>query len=210
MINSELKKIGGRKPSRSEKALLTREAIYRAAAEVVGKEGYMTASISKITSRAGIAQGTFYSYFDSRQDLFDQLLPHMGEELIEYLHDRVTHSRDFFEVEERGFRAFFEFLQTHPSFFRVLNEAEVVAPIAYKRHFNELVKHYLKSMGRSVKLGQIKNFKGRELEALVYMLMAARSYLYLRYIKNVGKQKPKKMPQWLVEAYMKFVRDGID
>lgn len=204
-----MEKIVANKLSRSEKARVTREAIYQAAAEIVGEEGYVNASISKITSRAGIAQGTFYRYFDSRQDLFDQLLPHIGEGLIEYLRERVVGSRDFFEVEERGFRAFFEFLETHPSFFRVLNEAEVVAPIAYKKHFEELVKHYLRSMGRGVKNGEIENYKGRELEALVYMLMAARSYLYLRYIKSDEKQKVNKMPQWLINAYMKFVREGI-
>ncbi|MGE3594128.1 MAG: TetR/AcrR family transcriptional regulator [Dehalococcoidia bacterium] len=50
----------------------------QAAADVVGEEGYTAASIAKITARAGVAHGTFYSYFDDRQQLFDVLLPFVG------------------------------------------------------------------------------------------------------------------------------------
>ena len=52
---------------------------------VVGEQGYAGASIALITQRAGLAQGTFYLYFDSREDLFDQLLPEVGQELLDFL-----------------------------------------------------------------------------------------------------------------------------
>jgi AcrR family transcriptional regulator len=45
----------------------TRKALIRAASEVIGEFGYDGASIGRITERAGLAQGTFYLYFDSRQ-----------------------------------------------------------------------------------------------------------------------------------------------
>jgi AcrR family transcriptional regulator len=60
-----------------------RRALLQAAAEVVGEVGYADASISSITQRCGIAQGTFYNYFKSRQDLFDQLLPDVGSGMRE-------------------------------------------------------------------------------------------------------------------------------
>ena len=36
--------------------------------------GYHDASIVKITEAAGVAQGTFYLYFDSKQAVFDELV----------------------------------------------------------------------------------------------------------------------------------------
>ena len=64
-----------RKLRRAEKTEANRRAIIKAAAEVIGEHGYEGASISRITDRAGLAQGTFYLYFESRQQLFDTLLP---------------------------------------------------------------------------------------------------------------------------------------
>ena len=110
------------KKTRAEKAAENRQSLLDAAAEVIGEEGYLGASVARITQRAGLAQGTFYQYFDSQQDLFDQLLPTLGSELLDYLSQRIHGTRDVLEVEEAGFRGFFEFLQQNPSFFRVLNE----------------------------------------------------------------------------------------
>lgn len=189
--------------TRAERSEKNRNAIMRAAEEVVGEYGYRDASIARITEKAGVAEGTFYLYFKSRQELFDQLLPHLGEELIEYLKKRVSGSDGALEVEERGFRGFFEFLQFNPSFFRILNEAEIEAPKAHAVHFNKLRANYLVSLKRSWSRGELPGFEERELEVLVYMLMAARSYLYLRYSKTEGGPRP--LPDWVVTAYLKVV-----
>ena len=91
----------GRGMSREERRDLTRKKLFDAAAEIVGRYGYAEASIQEITRRAGVAMGTFYNYFDSRQDLLDQLLPTIGEEM--YAHIRTTLSGVTDEVarEER-------------------------------------------------------------------------------------------------------------
>ena len=80
-----------RKPrqTRAERSEATRRALFHAAAEVVGEVGYGDALVSRITARANVAQGTFYNYFASRQDLFDQLLPSLGSSMLEFIQDRV-------------------------------------------------------------------------------------------------------------------------
>lgn len=83
--------------SRAEKSAENRQSLLRAAAEVVGEVGYREASIARITQRAGLAQGTFYLYFESQQDLFDQLLPTIGSELLEDLAERVHGARDILD-----------------------------------------------------------------------------------------------------------------
>ena len=42
-----------------------------AAAEVFMEKGYAAATVADITSRAGSSHGTFYVYFDSKEDIFD-------------------------------------------------------------------------------------------------------------------------------------------
>ena len=71
--------------TREEKARDTYMRILEAAAQVVGDDGYADASVSKITRLAGVAQGTFYNYFESRQHVFDKLLPYMGRQMLDHI-----------------------------------------------------------------------------------------------------------------------------
>jgi len=195
-----------RRSSREVRAEELRNRIFASAFAVVGRHGYAEASIGRITEEAGIAQGTFYLYFESRQALFDVLLPHVGANMLAYIRKKVHGAESFLEVEEQGFRAFFTYLRTNPGFVRVLNEAEVAAPIAHAAHMKLLTEHYVHSLERSVAAGEIKSFEGREIEALAYIFQSARSYLYMRYVKGNEKSGP---PEWLFETYMKLVRDGV-
>ena len=197
-----------RKPTRSEKAEANRQALLRAAAELVGEVGYEATSIARITERAGLAQGTFYRHFESRQAMFDMLLPNMGEDLLASLRDRVHGASDILDVEEKGFRGFFEFVERHPGFYRILNEAEIAAPKAFDYHIQNLAKHYVGALKRSHQRSQLPGFEERELEVIAYILMAARFYIYLRFAKSdagVGA-----IPDWVVRAYMKFVAGGLN
>lgn len=196
-----------KRATRQERAENLRRKILAAAAKVVGEYGYADASIGRITDEAGIAQGTFYLYFESRQAIFDVLLPHVGAELLVYIGSKVRGAKNFLDVEERGFRAFFEYLRLNPGFFRVLNEAEVAAPVAHAEHLNLVMGRYVRSLKRSVDSGEIKNFGESELETLAYIFQSARSYLYLCHIKGKGL---KKLPDWVVQTYMKVVRSGLN
>ena len=195
------------KMTRAQKAVLVRENILRAAEEVVGEFGSQDASIARITQVAGIAQGTFYLYFSTRQHLFDELLPYAGQDMIKFIGARVHGATTYEMVEEKGLRAFFDYVYEHPGFYRLLNEAEFAAPEAHKKHFAQLIEHYTASLRRSVKAGDIARFSDEELEAVSYFMMAARSYIYLGYVKyGSGRKRP---PESVFKTYMKILRHGI-
>ena len=50
--------------------LPTRERLLRAAQELIEDGGYAAASVAAIAERAGVAAGTLYRHFDSKEDLF--------------------------------------------------------------------------------------------------------------------------------------------
>lgn len=193
--------------SRAEKAELIREALIRAAIEVVGEVGYADASIALITQRAGVAQGTFYNYFASRQDILDQLLPEVGRRMLAHVRDRALGGASFAELEERSFRAFFEFQKETPQLFRILNEAENFAPGGHRHHFGIVSRGYRRFLRQSLRNGEFPAYTEPELEVVAYILMAARSYLALRYTSGEGRIKD--IPGRVVRTYMKFVLYGL-
>ncbi|EYS87470.1 transcriptional regulator [Cupriavidus sp. SK-4] len=193
------------KEARSEEV---RKTIFAAAAEVVGERGYADASISRITDVAGIAQGTFYLYFESRQALFDELLPTIGQEMLEYLRQGVAGAKDVFDVEERAFRALFEYIDRRPGFSRILREAEFVAPAAYEKHYKRLCERYMDSLERGVQSGQIRHFSHNELETVANMLIAARAYLLYDARRKIRNGEPVELEE-IIQTYMKLVRKGL-
>ena len=182
--------------------------LHAAAAAVVGEVGYANASIALITAKVGVAQGTFYNYFESRQDILDKLLPALGEEMLAHIRQCASGGRNYTEIEERIFRGFFSFLGKTPHFSRILNEAESFAPAGHKQHFDNVSKKYLRLFHRSKLEGAFPNYREAELEVVVFILLAARSYLALRYLGPAGKKSS--LPEWVAKTYMKFVRYGLE
>lgn len=196
-----------RKLTRLEKSIITEEKLLKAAAKVVGEHGYAKAMIARITLEADIAQGTFYNYFDSRQDLFDQLLPTLGAELLGFIQAKTAGSHDATERERLGFIAFFDFLKLRPEFYRILYEAEVFAPQAYQRHMSIISSSYVRLLERAFDRGELSLASKAEIEPIAFSLMAARQYLCMQYARHNGKIGD--LPEWVVDAYMGLVANGI-
>jgi AcrR family transcriptional regulator len=192
---------------RADRAIETRRKLIDAAAKVVGAEGYANASVARITALAEIAQGTFYNYFASQQDLFDQLLPELGTELIEFIRERIARESGSFKREEIGFRAFFDFLAERPEFYRILNEAETFAPKAYHDHMRNMAEGYMRALTRSHAKGELPGYERRELEVIIYTMLGARNYLAYRYHFRDGR--PRRLPAWVDRAYMKLMTGGM-
>lgn len=57
-------------PLRTSKAVRTRGRVLEAARTIFERDGLIEARVADIASAAGVAHGTFYTYFDSKHDAF--------------------------------------------------------------------------------------------------------------------------------------------
>jgi len=147
------------KKTRAQKSVEARAALFQAAAEIVGEYGYADASITRITQRANLAQGTFYNYFASRQEIFDELLPVLGAQMMEHIRHRAVGGKTFLEREELAFRAFFSYLKRAPYFLRILNEAEMAAPRAFRQHLANMSTGYVRFLQKAREQQQIADVR---------------------------------------------------
>ena len=198
-----------RKPrrTRAEQTKDTFRRLVRAGMAVIGDVGYARATVARITLRAKVAVGTFYTYFGSRQEFFDRLLPLAGDDMIDFVRARSRHGRTLIEREEIGFRALFDYYAENPGLYRLLNEAEMMAPKAHAEHFRNLTQRYVRALKRGLDAGELPGYEERELEPLAYMLMSTRNYLMMRYGRS-GKRDDR-MPEWVVATYVKFVTGAL-
>lgn len=186
---------------RQEKAKATKEAIFSAAAKVVGRLGYAKASMAAIAAEADVSYGRIYLYFENQQDLFDKLLPHIGAEMLTYIAEKSQHGRTTAERERLGLYANFEYLSEHPELHRVLNEAEFFAPDSYQGYFNRMVDGYKRSLRRGINSGELATYSDDEVETLALMFIGAREYIVQRYAEDDGSIPFP--PKSVLETYLK-------
>lgn len=192
---------------RAERAEGNRKALFGAAAKVVGAVGYQKASIARITQAAGLAQGTFYLYFESRQDLFNQLLPELGKNILVHLSEEVPAHANILDAEREWFRSLLTYFIRNPGFFTILNETESVSASALQIHVQNLVRAYSRTLLRYVRSGQISPWTDSQLEIISIILISARAYIYQYYLR--GKRGVRKVPDEVVDTYVALLEHGI-
>ncbi|MEV4236484.1 MULTISPECIES: TetR/AcrR family transcriptional regulator [unclassified Nocardia] len=80
----------GRVPPRSKRGMRTRSALVTAAREVFERDGFLDARISDISKAAGVASGSFYTYFDSKEEIFAAVVEQVREEMLHpHVRERV-------------------------------------------------------------------------------------------------------------------------
>jgi AcrR family transcriptional regulator len=74
---------------RSSKGVRTRERLVEAAKEIFEEHGFLEARISDIAERAGQAHGSFYYYFNSKEEVFREVAAALDEQLFAPLEDVI-------------------------------------------------------------------------------------------------------------------------
>lgn len=192
---------------RAKKVELTRQRLLDAAIRVVGSAGYSGITVRKVTSHAGLAHGTFYNYFRSDQELFDRLLPHLGQQLFEYLDSRLEGAGSFLENQELILVATDEFIRDTPAFYRVMTEAEAFAPRAFRTYISNMVDWFLRHLFADKTARSLQGMDRQKLEALLLMVVASNHYLNMRF--GEWMEDLPSVPGWAVETFGQFVRGGM-
>ncbi|HEY3448555.1 MAG TPA: TetR/AcrR family transcriptional regulator [Myxococcales bacterium] len=105
--------------------LATRAAILEAAEAVFAEHGFHGAKMEEIASRAGVAVGTLYNYFEDRKHLLGALLDCCGAELDVRLAATLEGRRPFPDRLEAFLGAAVQHLDEHWRVFAILVEDEL-------------------------------------------------------------------------------------
>src|SRR3974390_3299464 len=73
----------GERPNgpRSRKGAESRGRLLEAAKQIFEENGFLDARISDIAERAGLSHGSFYHYFDSKEEVFREVAEAVDEQL---------------------------------------------------------------------------------------------------------------------------------
>lgn len=114
----------------------TRKKLLSSAEIEFGSKGFPAASVSSITQRADVGQGTFYLYFHSKEEVFATLVRDIGAEQCRQIVAGDAASKD---SERRVATQLVEFVAGQPGRHRILTEAQFVDGVAFREAHEKLL-----------------------------------------------------------------------
>ena len=178
---------------RTARGVETRGRLLAAAERVFAEHGYHEASVSRITDRAGVGQGTFYLYFDTKLDIFN--------ELVEDLNRRVR------QAMSEGSRGASSRL-----------EAELVSPDALRLHYTRIVEGYIDGLRDAAEDGEIGDI---DPTVAAWALMGIGEMIGMRWVLwGDGDAAPgddadptasgtREVPQHVLDEMMRFIGGAL-
>src|SRR3954463_13151010 len=97
-----------------------REKVLSAGLELFGERGYDATSIAEIGMRAGIAKSVLYHYFGSKAGLYQAIIEHDGQALVEAVAAAVPPLGEPGPRLRPGVDAFLRYLSEHPDTWRLM------------------------------------------------------------------------------------------
>lgn len=183
------------------KGRTTRAALLGKAAEVFRDKGYYGASVSEISRRCGLSQGTFYQYFHNKEQIF--------LELHDAITDRFQNNAEMIAGKGGDFRTrmsnLIDFVFTHFKenrfFHHILGEFELIdsVTIGYYASLSRFIRGFFR---REAEKGLIRSL---DPDLMAYGLLGMASFHALDW----GQKSERYEPSYLVALTMDLLQNGI-
>jgi AcrR family transcriptional regulator len=188
----------------------TRRRLLEAAEVVFGEHGYHAASIVKITEQAGVAQGTFYLYFRTKAQIFEELVDDLNGRVRRAMAESAAAARDRVDAERLGLLGFLDFTARHPALYRIIQQAEYVAPAAMRRHYERIATAYAEGLREAMGRGEIP---ASDPEVLAWSLMGIGEMVGMRWIlwreQGRGGRGAPVVPSRVFSEVIAFITRGL-
>jgi AcrR family transcriptional regulator len=164
--------------ARGEKTL---RKILDAAREEFGTRGFSDSSIVGITTRAKVALGTFYTYFDSKDAVFAALVRDMSGRVRDAVAPAIKGASGALDIEARALAAYLQFVADHKEVYRIIDEAEFVDPDGFRTHYLTTAERIAARLSAGIARGDLSAADPLALEVRAWAVMGINVFLGLRF-----------------------------
>jgi len=172
----------------TSKGELTRQKLLDAAEQIFGEKGYYETSIVDITQKAEVAQGTFYKYFTSKKEIFDELVRELNRTFRYEIRKAVEQAKSEREAQITGIRTFFKWVKNHRNLYSIVQQAILVDPALYRWYYERIAEGYIRGLERAIGAGK---FKALNPDTIAYMLMGISQFIGMRYVLWHDQEVPE-------------------
>jgi AcrR family transcriptional regulator len=157
-----------------------RERLLLAAEHLFGERSYWRTTVAEICAMAGMATGSFYAHFDSKGDIFAAVIRRINSDLRGALKAALIDVEPDQRARERAcFRAYFDLTSERPWIYRIVREAEFVAPAEFRAYYERLANGYAAGVRTAQAEGDID--AGFDPEVIAYLYTGLGNFIGMRW-----------------------------
>ena len=169
------------KAPRTPRGEKTMRKILDAARVEFGTRGFSDSSIVGITTRARVALGTFYTYFDSKDAVFAALVRDMSGRVRDAVAPAIVGASGALDIEARALTAYLRFVADHKEVYRIIDEAEFVDPTGFRTHYVTTAERIAARLSAGMAQGELNGADPLALEVRAWAVMGINVFLGLRF-----------------------------
>jgi AcrR family transcriptional regulator len=147
----------------------TRARLVEAAKKIFEEDGFLEARISDIAERAGLSHGSFYHYFDSKEEIFREVADAVDERLGAPLNSVILDPSSTAPPHERIHEAIRRNLESYRDEARIMGVIEQVS--RYDEHVRavRLARHrrYRQQIADSIRQLQLRGMADQRLNPMI-------------------------------------------
>lgn len=198
--------VSARRMSREDK----RKRIIDAAVDVFAEKGFFGARVSEIAERAGVADGTIYLYFKSKDEILISLFEEKMAEILARFHAMLAEVQDTEEKMRRYIIEHLTLVSEQPRLMQVLTVELRQSARFMKDYAPHAFAKYLALVGSILEEGQKKGVFRKNLEPSVFRraLFGAIDEISLEWVLR-GKDAQMPDPVAVGEQISEFILRGL-
>jgi AcrR family transcriptional regulator len=120
LLFQSLRRPSDQEPPRRRKQKDARDRILQSALDEFSEKGFHATTIDSIAERAGMAKGTVYRYFKTKESLFNALKEDTISEFVELARQDLSREEDVLRIIESVIRMYLSFFEKNSAFFKVI------------------------------------------------------------------------------------------
>ncbi len=118
--------------------------------KLFGEKGYFETNIHEVASNAGLAIGSFYHYFESKEAFYKEVIRSAGKDVRHFISMNLGSGLNRVEREMRGLWLFILFLSMDRYCYNIVREAEFILPNEVRDYYDAFHRGYLKQEDSSL------------------------------------------------------------
>jgi AcrR family transcriptional regulator len=145
------------------------ERLLAAAEHLFGERSYRRTTVAGICAHAGMATGSFYAHFDSKAGIFAAVIRQINSDVRAAQAEAMKAAGNTQRARERAsFRAYFDLMSQRPWIYRIVREAEFLAPGEFRAYYERLARGYARGVRVAQLAGEVDAHYDPEVIAYVY------------------------------------------
>ena len=180
-----------------------KKAIFESTLELIKENGFHGTPMSQVAKRAGVACGTIYHYFDSKDTLILELHAYIKEQMTDALLQNDDQNQDFKSRLMNYWRKHFQFYIQHPDYLFFMEQFVNSpyynrCPDYHGQRFQSIIVQFIED---GISTGKLKPIQTKLMGVIMHanIITAAKIYLGDRI----------QMSEVEVEQYFEFIWDGV-